>query len=62
MKREMKRVAGLPLPLYLAVLGLLFLALWRDGIPAGMPGGLFLLLVLGEGLNELGKSVPLVKT
>jgi len=24
MKREMKRVAGLPLPLYLAVLGLLF--------------------------------------
>lgn len=62
MKREMKRVAGLPLPLYLAVLGLLFLALWRDVIPAGMPGGLFLLLVLGEGLNELGKSVPLVKT
>ena len=58
----MKRVAGLPLPLYLAVLGLLFLALWRDVIPAGMPGGLFLLLVLGEGLNELGKSVPLVKT
>ena len=62
MRKEMKRVAGLPLPLYLAMLGLLFLALWRDVIPAGMPGGLFLLLVLGEGLNELGKSVPLVKT
>ena len=30
MKREMKRVAGLPLPLYLALLGLLFLALWRS--------------------------------
>ena len=62
MKREMKRVAGLPLPLYLALLGLLFLALWRGVIPAGMPGGLFLLLVLGEGLNELGKNVPIVRT
>lgn len=62
MKREMKRVAGLPLPLYLAVLGLLLLALHYGLIPSGMPGGLFLLLVLGEGLNELGKSVPLVKT
>lgn len=62
MRREMKRVAGLPLPLYLAVLGLLCLALWRGVIPAGMPGGLFLLLVIGEGLNELGKTVPLVRT
>ena len=62
MRKEMKRVAGLPLPLYLAVLGLLFSALWRGVIPAGMPGGLFLLLVLGEGLNELGKSVPIVRT
>ena len=35
MKREMKRVAGLPLPLYLALLGLLFFALWRGVIPAG---------------------------
>ena len=36
MRKEMKWVAGLPLPLYLAVLGLLFLALRRSVIPAGL--------------------------
>ena len=55
-------VAGIPLPLYLGVLGLTFAGMYTHSIPRGMVGGFLVLLVLGEGLNWVGKTVPVVKT
>ena len=55
-------VAGIPLPLYLGVLLLTFAGMYTHCIPRGMVGGFLVLLVLGEGLNWVGKTVPVVKT
>ncbi len=56
------RVAGFPLPLYLGVLAILYICMRLDCIPYGMVGGFFLLIVIGEGLNTLGKTLPVVRT
>lgn len=55
-------VAGLPLPLYLLVLALVAVCMYMNCIPAGMVGGFFVLMVIGEGLNTIGNTVPIVKT
>ena len=55
-------VAGLPLPLYLLVLALVIVCMYTDSIPAGMVGGFFVLMVIGEGLNTIGNTVPVVRT
>ena len=60
--KQNNQIAGLPLPLYLLVLALLFAGMYTHSIPRGMVGGFLLLLVLGEGLNWIGKTVPVVKT
>ena len=62
MKREWPSVAGFPLPLYLLVLGLVIVCMYADCVPAGLVGGMVILMVLGEGLNAIGNSVPVVKT
>ncbi|MCI7262069.1 MAG: 2-hydroxycarboxylate transporter family protein [Otoolea sp.] len=61
-KREWPSVAGFPLPLYLLVLGLVIVCMYADCVPAGLVGGMIVLMVLGEGLNAIGNSVPVVKT
>lgn len=61
-KREWPVIAGFPLPLYLLILVLVILCMYADCIPAGMVGGMIVLMVLGEGLNAIGNSVPVVKT
>lgn len=55
-------VAGLPLPLYLMILVLLAVGMYTDSLPAGMVGGFFVLMVIGEGLNTIGNTLPVVKT
>lgn len=62
LKREWPTVAGLPLPLYLLVLALVIVCMYADCVPAGLVGGMIVLMVLGEGLNAIGNSVPVVKT
>lgn len=62
MRKEVKRVARPSLPLYPIVSRLLSLALRCGVTSTGLPDGLFSLLVLGKGLSEPRKGVPLVRT
>lgn len=55
-------VAGLPFPLYLMILGLLIVSMYTGSLPAGMVGGFFVLMVIGEGLNTIGNTLPIVRT
>ena len=56
------KIAGFPLPFYLAILVLLYACMYIGCVPNGMVGGFLLLMVIGEGLNTLGKTLPVVKT
>lgn len=55
-------IVGLPLPLYAVVLVLSVGCMLTDSLPANMAGGLFFLMALGEGLNRLGNTLPVVRT
>lgn len=56
------KIAGFPLPFYLAILVLLYACMYIGCVPNGIVGGFLLLMVIGEGLNTLGKTLPVVKT
>lgn len=56
------RAAGMPLPLYILALLLCVVCILVDGLPDNMVGAFFFLLVMGEGLNALGKTIPVVRT
>ena len=43
------RIAGLPLPLYFAVLALVAVCMYTGCLPRGLVGSLILLMVLGKG-------------
>jgi len=60
--KDKLQIAGLPLPLYLMVLLLSGLCLVTDSLPLNMVGAFFFLITVGEGLNTLGKTVPVVRT
>ncbi len=55
-------VAGFPLPVYLGVLILVIACMYADCLPAGLVGGIIVLMVVGEGLNAIGNSLPVVRT
>lgn len=56
------KVGALPLPVYLAILLTTLAASFTGNLPQNMLGALLLLMILGEGLNKIGASVPLVRT
>lgn len=56
------KVAGFPLPLYLGVAALVAVCMYTNCLPAGLVGGMIVLMVFGEGLNAIGNSLPVVKT
>lgn len=56
------KIAGFPLLLYLAILALVILCVYAGCLPDGLVGGMIVLIVLGEGLNAIGNSTPVVKT
>lgn len=56
------KVAGFPLPMYIAVFILVTVCMYVGCLPSGLVGSLILLMVLGEGLNAIGNSIPIVKT
>ena len=60
--KEINKVAGFPLPLYLAILALTFASMYTGSVPGGMVGGFLVLLVVGEGLNYAGKTIPVIRT
>ena len=55
-------IMGLPLPLYLAVLLLTAVCMAFGCIPNSLIPAFFVLMVVGEGLNAVGNSLPVVKT
>lgn len=55
-------VASLPLPVYLLILALTLLCMALDCVPTNLVGAFLLLMVLGEGLNKLGNTIPVVRT
>lgn len=55
-------IAGFPIPLYLGVLVLVIACVYMDCLPAGIVGGMIVLMVLGDGLNYLGNHIPVVRT
>lgn len=56
------KIAGFPLMLYLGILALVLICMYAGCLPGGLVGGLIFLMVIGEGLNAIGNSVPVVKT
>ena len=56
------KIAGFPLPIYLGILVILCISMRLGCLPGGIVGGLLILMVVGEGLNTLGKTIPIVKT
>ena len=56
------KIAGFPLPLYLGILVILYICMRMDCLPGGIVGGLLILMVVGEGLNTLGKTIPIIRT
>lgn len=61
-KKPLPTVASLPLPVYLLALTLTLLCMVLDCVPPNLVGAFLLLMVLGEGLNKLGNTIPVVKT
>ena len=55
-------IADLPLPLYLLAAALSAACMLTDSLPAHMVGAFFFLLTIGEGLQKLGSSIPVIKT
>lgn len=56
------KIAGFPLPLYLGILAILYICMRMGCLPGGIVGGLLILMVVGEGLNTLGKTIPIIRT
>lgn len=56
------KVAGLPLPIYMGIAVLVTVCMYAGCLPGGIVGGFLFLMVVGEGLNVIGNSVPVVKT
>ena len=56
------QVAGLPLGVYLIILGLTLACMYAGCIPKSMIPAMLVLMVLGEGLAFLGNTIPVVKT
>lgn len=56
------QVAGLPIGLYLIVLGLTLACMYAGCVPKSIIPALLVLMVLGEGLAFFGNTIPVVKT
>ena len=62
LKQTRRSVAHLPLPLYGAAVALSAACMLTDSLPANMVGAFFFLMTVGEGLNWLGSTIPVVRT
>lgn len=56
------QIAGMPAPVYFAVLLLVLAATMLDKLPAHMVGAFLFLIVVGDGLDKLGNAIPVIKT
>lgn len=60
--KDTVKIAGLPLKLYLVVLALTVVCMYAGVIPKSLVPAFFIVMVLGDGLNFIGNTVPVVKT
>lgn len=56
------RISGMPILIYLCILIISFIAIQLEVIPDNILGSMLMLMVLGEGLNKIGASIPVVRT
>lgn len=56
------RIAGMPLPAFALMVVILLMAIYTDTLPAGMIGGLLVMMILGEALGFIGDRLPIVRT
>ncbi len=59
---QKSKVAGLPLAVYLILLIITLGAAFLGALPQNILGAMLLLMVLGEGLNKIGNTLPVVRT
>lgn len=57
-----RKIAGFPLPLYLLLLALTAACMYTGCVPKSLVPAFLVLMVVGEGLNTIGNTVPVVKT
>lgn len=60
--RTWPRIAGMPLPAFALLCAALLCAIYTDNLPAGMIGGLLVMMVLGELLGFIGDRLPIVRS
>lgn len=60
--KQNSKILGMPLPLYLFVLALTLACMAVGCVPKSLIPAFLVLMVLGEGLNVIGNTVPVVKT
>lgn len=60
--KHQKQILGLPLPLYLIVLAVTIACMLSGCVPKSLVPAFLVLMVLGEGLNIIGNTVPVIKT
>lgn len=56
------KIAGIPLPLYFVIVILVIVCMAAGCLPNGLVGAFLILMVLGEGLNAIGNTIPIVRT
>lgn len=56
------KILGMPMNLYLIVLLLTLACMFTGCIPKGLVPAFLVLMVIGEGLNTIGNTLPVVKT
>ncbi|WP_431024386.1 2-hydroxycarboxylate transporter family protein [Halomonas sp. H5] len=59
---RLPRIAGMPLPAFALLTAVLLTAIYTDTLPAGMIGGLLVMMVLGELLGFIGDRLPIVRS
>ncbi len=61
-KKDAVRIAGFPPKIYLIILVLTVVCMYMGVIPKSLVPAFFVVMVLGEALNFIGNTVPIVRT
>ena len=61
-RHSLPRIAGMPLTAFALLTAVLVTAIYTDNLPAGMIGGLLVMMVFGELLGFIGDRLPIVRS
>lgn len=56
------RIAGMNIPLYLILLGIILIAIYTEVLPSNIVSGLAVAMLLGAGLKWVGDQIPVVSS